>query len=60
MQKKRYLKKWCEKSLIFINVLIFIILGSLDIINDILNIMLLVVIFSINAMILKKYGKILK
>lgn len=60
MQKKRYLKKWCDKLLILINVLIFVILTSLNIIDDILNIILLVVIFSINAMILKKYSKILK
>ena len=60
MKNNRSIKKWVEQVLLFINVSIFVILASVNNIDNIFNIILLIVIFLINAMILKKYSKILK
>lgn len=60
--KKIYLKKWLEKTLIIINTLIFCFVCM---VNDFtfegfLIILGLLVVFGFNALIISKYGRILK
>ena len=61
-QKKLHLKKWLEKTLVLINTMIF---GFLCMVNDFdfngfLMILGLLVVFGFNALIISKYGRILK
>ena len=61
-QKKLHLKKWLEKTLVLINTMIF---GFLCIVNDFdfkgfIIILGLLVVFGFNALIISKYGRILK
>lgn len=60
--KKRYLKKWLEYILIYINTLIFCFIACINEINfkGLLIILLLLIIFGLNALIINKYGRILK
>ncbi len=62
MKKRLYLKKWLEKTLILINSLIFVFFAM---VNDFdfkgfLILVILLVIFSFNALIISKYGRLLK
>ena len=61
-QKKLHLKKWLEKTLVLINTMIF---GFLCMINDFdfkgfIIILGLLVVFGFNALIINKYGRLLK
>ena len=61
-QKKLHLKKWLEKTLVLINTMIF---GFLCMVNDFdfkgfIIILWLLVVFGFNALIISKYGRILK
>lgn len=61
-QKRLHLKKWLEKTLILINSFIFCFLCM---INDFdfkgfIIILGLLVVFGFNALIISKYGRILK
>lgn len=62
--KKLYLKKWLEKTLIFINTLIFCFICCIDDFTSIKAYLLLMItlftIFYINYRIIKKYGRLLK
>ena len=60
--KKLYLKKWLEKTLISINSFIFCFLcvvNDFDF-NGFLMILWLLVVFGFNALIISKYGRLLK
>ena len=62
MKKRLYLKKWLEKTLILINSLIFIFFAM---VNDFdcrgfIILTILLIIFSFNALIISKYGRLLK
>lgn len=60
--KKIYLKKWLEKILILINAFIFCFLcmvNDFDF-NGFLMILGLLIVFGFNALIISKYGRILK
>lgn len=63
-KKKRYLKSWLDKTLLYINTIIFtFIVVSIDSIgNNTYNKILIIsmIIFIVNALILNKYSKILK
>ena len=63
-QKKLYLKKWLENTLITINGLIFCFVCCIDDFTSIKAYLLLMIvlftIFYINYRIIKKYGRILK
>lgn len=63
-KKKRYLKSWLDKTLLYINTIIFtFIVVSIDSIgNSTYNKVLIIsmIIFIVNALILNKYSKILK
>lgn len=63
-KKKRYLKSWLDKTLLYINTIIFtFIIVSIDSIgNSTYNKVLIIsmIIFIVNALILNKYSKILK
>lgn len=60
--KKIYLKKWLEKTLIFINTSIFCFICCINDFNfyGFLIILGLLLIFGFNALIISKYGRILK
>ena len=61
-KKKLHLKKWLEKTLILINSFIFCFLcvvNDFDF-NGFLMILWLLVVFGFNALIISKYGRILK
>lgn len=63
-KKKRYLKSWLDKTLLYINTIIFTFIAvSIDSIgNNTYNKVLIIsmIIFIVNALILNKYSKILK
>lgn len=63
-KKKRYLKSWLDKTLLYTNTIIFVFIAvSIDSIgNSIYNKVLIIsmIIFIVNALILNKYSKILK
>lgn len=63
-KKKRYLKSWLDKTLLYINTIIFTFIAvSIDSIgNSTYNKVLIIsmIIFIVNALILNKYSKILK
>lgn len=56
--KKRYLKKWVVNTLIIINLIALLILGSESKNNFIMIHMIPLLIFIINCLILKKYSKL--
>lgn len=63
-KKKRYLKSWLDKTLLYINTIIFTFIAvSIDSIgNSTYNKVLIIsmIIFIVNALILNKYSKILR
>lgn len=63
-KKKRYLKSWLDKTLLYINTIIFTFVAvSIDSIgNSVYNkvLIILMIIFIVNALVLNKYSKILK
>lgn len=63
-KKKRYLKSWLDKTLLYTNTIIFAFIAmSIDSIgNSVYNKVLIIsmIIFIANALILNKYSKILK
>ena len=63
-KKKRYLKSWLDKTLLYINTIIFTFIAiSIDSIgNNTYNkiLIILMIIFIVNALVLNKYSKILK
>lgn len=60
--KKTYLKKWLEKLLISINTIIFCFVAMTNDFNfmGFLIIMALLIVFVINALIIEKWGRLLK
>lgn len=62
MKKRLYLKKWLEKTLILINSLIFMFLAIVNDFNfkGFIILVVLLIIFSINGLIISKYGRLLK
>lgn len=62
MKKRLYLKKWLEKTLILINSLIFMFLAMVNDFNfkGFIILVVLLIIFSFNALIISKYGRLLK
>lgn len=58
MKKRRYLKKGLEKTLILINTIIFILVACINEIST--GVIILGVVFGVNAYIINKFGKILK
>ena len=61
-RKKRYLKKWLEKILITINALIFCFFAMIEdfTTQGFLILLILLIVFIINALIISKYGRLLK
>ena len=61
-RKKRYFKRWLEKTLITINVLIFCFFAMLEDFTKqgFLILLILLTIFIINALLISKYGRLLK
>ena len=63
-KKKIYLKSWLDKTLLYINTIIFTFVAiSIDSIgNSTYNkiLIILMIIFIVNALVLNKYSKILK
>ena len=63
-KKKTYLKSWLDKTLLYINTIIFTFIAiSIDSIsNSTYNkiLIILMIIFIVNALVLNKYSKILK
>lgn len=63
-KKKIYLKSWLDKTLLYTNTIIFaFIVMSIDSIgNSVYNkiLIILMIIFIVNALVLNKYSKILK
>lgn len=62
MKKRLYLKKWLEKTLILINALIFMFLAMVNDFNfkGFIILVVLLIIFSLNGLIISKYGRLLK
>ena len=64
IHKKRYIKKWLEKMLISINCFIFCLVACIDDFTSIKAYLLLILccglVFGFNALIINKYGRILK
>ena len=62
MEKRPYLKKWLEKTLILINSIVLIFLAMVDDFNfkGFIIIIVLLIIFSFNGSIINKYGRLLK
>lgn len=62
MEKRLYLKKWLEKTLILINSLIFMFLAMINDFNfkGFIILVVLLIIFSFNGIIINKYGRLLK
>lgn len=62
MKKRLYLKKWLEKTLILINSLIFMFLAMVNDFNfkGFIILVVLLIIFSLNGLIISKYGRLLK
>lgn len=61
-RKKRYLRGWLEKTLITINTLIFCFICMVNDFNfkGFIILIILLLIFGVNALIINKYGRILK
>lgn len=61
-RKKRYLRGWLEKTLIIINTLIFCFICMVNDFNfkGFIILIILLLIFGVNALIINKYGRILK
>lgn len=62
MEKRLYLKKWLEKTLILINSIILIFLAMVDDFNfkGFIILVVLLIVFSFNGLIISKYGRLLK
>lgn len=58
MKKRRYLKKGLEKTLILINTIIFVLVACMTELTT--GVIILEVVFGVNAYIINKYGKIIK
>lgn len=63
-KKKIYLKSWLDKTLLYINTIIFTFIAiSIDSVGNSAYdklLIILMIIFIVNALVLNKYSKILK
>ena len=62
MERKLYLKKWLEKTLILINAFILIFFTMLEDFNDngLIILFIMLVVFSFNSLVISKHGRLLK